>query len=47
MDLSKRLSENMIIHDVLQREKEKIPKGKVDYRSLFQARLAVQMNIFF
>lgn len=26
MDLSKRLSENMIIHDVLQREKEKMEK---------------------
>jgi len=28
MDLSKRLSENMIIHDVLQREKEKMEKEK-------------------
>ena len=26
MDPSKRLSENMIIHDVLQREKEKMEK---------------------
>ena len=26
MDLTKRLSENMIIHDVLQREKEKMEK---------------------
>ena len=30
-----------------QRQKEKGPKGKVDYRSVFPARLAIQTNIFF
>ena len=30
-----------------QREKEKGPKVKVDYRSVFPERLAIQTNIFF
>nr|XP_005890416.1 PREDICTED: calcium-binding and coiled-coil domain-containing protein 2 isoform X1 [Bos mutus] len=44
MDLSKRLSENMIIHDVLQREKEKMEKEN-DYLKRENNRLLSYMGL--